>query len=332
MMRALVFERPLSLVVEERPEPEPGPGEVRLRVGAVGICGSDLHGYTGETGRRTPGMVMGHEIGGVLEETGAVATVHPVLFCGACSYCLAGSTELCVERRVIGVTPTLQGGFADAVCVPERNVVEVPGAHVEHAALVEPLAVALHAVRRGGVREGDRVFVAGAGTIGLVCLLAARREGAGEVLVSEPSAHRRSLAESFGATVLDPTELDVAEAVREATGGGAERALDAVGVSATADATLRATADDGTVVFVGMGLPRIDLDLYAIVVSERRIVGTFCYSERDFLDAAEWVASGELDLDRLIERRVGFDEVAGVFHRLAVGEDEAVKALLLTAA
>jgi 2-desacetyl-2-hydroxyethyl bacteriochlorophyllide A dehydrogenase len=331
-MRALVFERPLSLVVEERPEPEPRPGEVRLRVGAVGICGSDLHGYTGETGRRAPGMVMGHEIGALVEETGAVATVHPVLFCDACRYCRAGSTELCVERQVIGVTPALQGGFAEAICVPERNVVEVPGATVEEAAFVEPLAVALHAVRRGGVGEGDRVFVAGAGTIGLACLLAARREGAGEVFVSEPSAHRRGLAERLGATVLDPAELDVAEAVLEATGGGAERALDAVGVSATADATLRATAEDGTVVFVGMGLPRVELDLYAVVVAERRIVGTFCYSERDFLDAAAWVASGELDLDPLIERRAGFDEVAEVFHRLAVGEDDAVKALLVTGA
>jgi threonine dehydrogenase-like Zn-dependent dehydrogenase len=105
-----------------------------------------------------------------------------------------------------------------------------------------------------------------------------------------------------------------------------------VGVSATADATLRATAEDGTVVFVGMGLPRVELDLYAVVVAERRIVGTFCYSERDFLDAAAWVASGELDLDPLIERRAGFDEVAQVFHRLAVGEDDAVKALLVTGA
>jgi 2-desacetyl-2-hydroxyethyl bacteriochlorophyllide A dehydrogenase len=329
-MRALVFERPLSLVVEERPEPRPGPGEVRLRVEAVGICGSDLHGYTGETGRRAPGMVMGHEIGAVVEETGAVATVHPVLFCGACRYCRAGSTELCLERQVIGVTPSLQGGFADYICVPERNAVEVPGALAEHAALVEPLAVGLHAVRRGGVQPGDRVFVAGAGTIGLVCVLAALREGAADVLVSEPLEHRRALAASLGASVLDPAEVDVARAVGEATQGGVERALDAVGISATIRAALRATADDGTVVFVGMGLPAVELDLYAVVVNERRIVGTFCYSERDFLDAAAWVSSGALDLGRLIERRVGFDEVAAVFHRLAVGEDDAVKALLVT--
>lgn len=273
---------------------------------------------------------MGHEIGGVLEETGAVATVHPVLFCGSCRYCAAGKTELCLSRQVIGVTPALQGGFADYICVPERNAVEVPGARAEHAALVEPLAVGLHAARRGGVQPGDRVFVAGAGTIGLVCMLAALREGAADVFVSEPSAHRREIAASLGASVLDPAEGDVADAVREATGGGAERAFDAVGLSPTAAAALAATADDGTVVFVGMGLPRVELDLYAIVVNERRIVGTFCYSERDFLDAAAWVASGELDLDRLIERRVGFDEVAAVFHRLAVGEEDAVKALLVT--
>lgn len=329
-MRALVFDKPRSLVIEERPDPVPGDGEVRLRVGAVGLCGSDLHGYTGENGRRVPGMIMGHEIGATLDGGDRVVTVHPVLFCGRCRYCAAGRTEACVERRVIGVTPQLQGGFADYICVPERNVVEVPGASVEHAALVEPLAVGLHAARLAGVEPGDRVFIAGAGTIGLVCLLAARRLGAEEVFVGELSAHRREAAARFGATALDASSGTVPEQVREATGGGAERAFDAVGLSPTLADALAATADCGTVVLVGMGRPRIELDLLSVVVNQRRIVGTFCYSEQDFLDAAEWVASGTLDLDGLIERRAGFDEIAAVFHRLALGEDDAVKALLVT--
>jgi threonine dehydrogenase-like Zn-dependent dehydrogenase len=330
-MRALVFDKPRSLVVEERPDPEPAAGELRLRVRAVGVCGSDLHGYTGENGRRVPGMIMGHEIGATLDGTDDVVAVHPVLFCGGCNPCRAGHTEACRTRQVIGVTPHLQGGFADYICVRERNVVALPGATVEEAALVEPLAVGLHAARLAGIEDGDRVYIAGAGTIGLVCLLAAKRVGAAEIFVGELSEHRREVAAALGATVLDPGAGDVAEHVREATDGGVERAFDAVGISATLATSLGAAADYGTVVLVGMGRPTIELDLLSVVVNQRRIVGTFCYSERDFLDAAEWVCSGTLGLTRLVERRAGFDEIAGVFHRLAIGEDDAVKALLLTA-
>jgi 2-desacetyl-2-hydroxyethyl bacteriochlorophyllide A dehydrogenase len=335
-MRALVFGGPLTLQVEDRPIPEPGPGEVRLRVRAVGICGSDLHGYTGDTGRRAPGQIMGHEIGAVVEASdegppaGTVATVHPVLFCGECRMCRDGETSLCERRQVIGVTPTLQGGYADYICVPARNVVPVPAASVEHAALVEPLAVALHAARRGGVAPGADVLVTGAGTIGIACLLAARRDGAGRVFVSEPLAARRALAAELGATVIDPGTDDVVELVREGTGGGVDVALDAVGISSTVNAATAATRPGGAVVLVGMGRPRIDLDLFAVVVEERRLIGTFCYSERHFLETAEWVASGTLDLERVIQRRAGFDDVIPLFHRLAVGEDDATKALLVT--
>ena len=329
-MRALGFDGPSSLVVEEREEPAARQGETRLRVKAVGICGSDLHGYTGENGRRQFGMIIGHEIGAQVESTGDVVTVHPILFCDSCAQCLAGRTEACASRQVIGVTPTLQGGFADYICVPDRNIVPMPGASVEHAALVEPLAVDLHAVRVGGIGPGDRVVIVGGGTIGLVRALAAFREGAVEVFVSEPSEHRRAIAERLGAIPLDPTAMDVVSEVRERTGGGVRVALDAVGVTGTLDSALAVTSDLGTVVLVGMGRPRIELDLMALVVAQRRILGTFCYSEQDFLDAAEWVRRGTLNLDVLIERRAGFDEVAGVFHRLAVGEDDAVKALLVT--
>lgn len=336
-MRALVFGGPLSLRVEERPKPEPGPGDVLLRVRAVGICGSDLHGYTGDTGRRAPGQIMGHEIGAVVETSGeggppagAVATVHPVLFCGECAMCLRGETSLCERREVIGVTPTLQGGYADYMCVRARNVVAVPQASVEHAALVEPLAVALHAARRGGVERGATVVVMGAGTIGIACLLAAMRDGAERVVVSEPLEARRALAAELGAIVIDPASENVAARTREIAPGGVDVALDAVGISDTVNAAAAATRPGGAVVLVGMGKPRIDLDLFAVVVEERRLVGTFCYSERHFLETAEWVASGTLDLDRVIQRRAGFDEVVPLFHRLAVGEDDATKALLVT--
>lgn len=338
-MRALVFGGPLSLSVEERPLPEPVPGEVRLRIDAVGVCGSDLHGYTGDTGRRHPGQIMGHEIGATVDvgaagglPEGARATVHPVLFCGHCRYCVRGETNLCLTRQVIGVNPELQGAFADFMVVPAVNVIPVPDAPAEHAAMVEPLAVALHGARRGEVRPGDSVLVTGGGAIGVACLLAALREGAERVFLSEPLAARRELAESLGAIVLDPAQVDVAEAVVEATGGGADVALEAVGLTPTIEAAVRSTRRDGAVVLVGMGRPRVELDLFSVVVEERRLVGTFCYSERDFVETAEWVAGGIPALDRVIQRRAGFDDMVPLFHRLAVGEDDATKAVLVTAA
>ena len=336
-MRALVFGGPLVLAVEERPTPEPGPGEVRLHIDAVGVCGSDLHGYTGDTGRRHPGQIMGHEIGATVDVAadgsppeGARATVHPVLFCGKCRYCLRGETNLCVTRQVIGVNPELQGAFADYMVVPAINVIPVPDAPSEHAAMVEPLAVALHAARRGGVTPGDTVLVTGGGAIGIASLLAAKREGAERVFLSEPLAHRRELAESLGAIVLDPAAVDVADAMMDATDGGADVALEAVGLAPTIDAAVRSTRRDAAVVMVGMGLPRIELDLFAVVVEERRLIGTFCYSQADFIETAEWVAAGIPELDRVIQRRAGFDDMVPLFHRLALGQDDATKAVLVT--
>jgi len=336
-MRALVFGGPLDLSVQERPRPEPAPGEVLLRINAVGVCGSDLHGYTGDTGRRHPGQIMGHEIGATVEvaadggpAVGAPVTVHPVLFCGHCRFCRSGATNLCMTRSVIGVNPDLQGAFADYMVVPAQNVIPVPDAPAEHAALVEPLAVALHAARRGGVRPGDRVLVTGGGTIGIACVLAAFHEGAETVYLSEPLEHRRGLAAAVGAIVLDPADGDVADRVLDATDGGAEVALEAVGLTPTVDAAIRGTRRDGAVVMVGMGRPRVDLDLFAVVVEERRLSGTFCYSEADFRETAAWVSSGALDLEPIIERRAGFDEMVPLFHRLALGLDDATKAVLMT--
>jgi threonine dehydrogenase-like Zn-dependent dehydrogenase len=274
-------------------------------------------------------MIMGHEIGAVDEATGVVVSVHPMLFCDACDHCRSGETGLCEHREVIGVAPHIQGGFADYISVPRRNVVPMPGVSPEHAALVEPLAVGLHAARIGQIAAGDRTVVVGGGTIGLVSLLAAKRRGADRVVVVEPSAHRRAVAETLGATTVDPTGADVVAAVAELVGDGVPCAIDAVGISASLQTALDVTARNGAVVLLGMGRPRIELDLMAVVVLQRRILGAFCYSEQDFLDAAAWVREGSLPLETLIERRVGFDEIAIVFDRLATGEDEAVKALLI---
>lgn len=330
-MRVVAVGPGQTLEVREVDEPTPEEGGVVIDVAACGICGSDLHMLP--SGVLPEGAVLGHEL------AGTVAAIGPGVEGWAegdrvCVYPFAPVDRLDIPLAMssglgLGIN---DGGYAERIACDAAMLWRLPDRiELDHGALVEPLAVGLHAARLAGVEPGDRVFVAGAGTIGLVCLLAARRLGAEEVFVGELSPHRREVAARLGATVLDAGTGTVPEQVREATGGGVERAFDAVGLSPTLADALAATADCGTVVLVGMGRPRIELDLLSVVVNQRRIVGTFCYSERDFRDAAAWVASGTLELDLLIERRAGFDEIAIVFHRLALGEDDAVKALLVTA-
>ncbi|MGH3500648.1 MAG: zinc-dependent alcohol dehydrogenase, partial [Nocardioidaceae bacterium] len=182
-MRALVLRDFGDLTVEARPDPVPGPGEALVRITATGICGSDLHGFTGESGRRAPGQVMGHETVATVHTAsgtggppaGSVVTVNPVLYCGRCPTCRAGREQACPDKKVIGVHPEVSSAFAELMAVPARNLVELPGTMpVEYGALVEPLAVGYHALRRGDCGSGDTVLVVGAGPIGQACVLAAR--------------------------------------------------------------------------------------------------------------------------------------------------------------
>jgi threonine dehydrogenase-like Zn-dependent dehydrogenase len=188
-MRALVLEDWGKLVVAHHPDPVFGERDVLLEVIATGICGSDLHGYTGENGRRRPGQVMGHEtVGRVIAHGSGVdpgllrvaMTINPVIGCGACGRCRAGRPQLCADRTVIGVAPERPAAFAELLAVPADNLVALPSElPVEYGALVEPLAVGYHAVRRAPVRSGDTVLVIGGGPIGQACVLAAHREGPG---------------------------------------------------------------------------------------------------------------------------------------------------------
>src|SRR5690606_30027862 len=175
-VRALVFHGPWELGVEERPDPVAGAGEVVLKVVATGICGSDVHGYTGENGRRFPGQVMGHETVARVHELGAdvtelapgdLVTVHPVLSCGTCPACVAGRDHRCPTKKVVGVAPEVSSAFADYLVVPAKNAVRLPESMpVEYGALVEPLSVGYHAVVRSAPTERDRVLVVGGGPIG----------------------------------------------------------------------------------------------------------------------------------------------------------------------
>jgi threonine dehydrogenase-like Zn-dependent dehydrogenase len=330
-MKALVLRDFGDLAVVDRPDPECGPGQVLLRVAATGICGSDLHGYTGRTGRREPGQVMGHETVGRVAATGTgvhgieigtLATVNPVLSCGRCAACAAGREQSCPTKTVIGVDPTITSAFAQYLAVPAGNVVPLAEAvPADYGALVEPLAVAYHALRRGGCLAEDRVLIVGGGPIGQSAVLAARRLGVATVLVSEPDPARRELCRALGAEVVEPGDLGTA--VR------ATLAVDAVGTGDSLTDALAGTEPGARVVLVGMHTPEVTLPAYAVSTAERSIIGSFCYSAEDSRTTAAWAGTVSAELAVLIEDRVPLSAAPAAFAELAKGSAAAGKVLVV---
>ena len=336
-MRALVFHGPWQMTVEDRPEPPVGATDTLVEVIATGICGSDLHGYTGENGRRHPGQVMGHEtVGRVLEDrtgthrVGGLVTVNPVLGCRSCPKCAQGMPHRCPSRRVIGVDPAISAAFAERMAVPAHNIVPLPdGTPAEVGSLIEPLAVGYHAIAQGGPVP-DTVYVVGGGPIGQAAAIAARRVGSSTVVVAELAPARRGLLTRLGFIAVDP-ERQSAEEVKETLGGPPELVIDAVGTSRTLRDALDISALGGRIVLVGMGTPTVEFAAYAVSTGERSIIGSFSYDEAAFRDTAVWAAAHAADLDPLIERRIGLAEAPGAFRSLAEGTLAASKILVYPA-
>lgn len=339
-MRVLELKEFHQLVVADRAEPKAGPGEVLIDIVATGICGSDIHGYTGENGRRIPGQVMGHETVGHISAIGAgtesyglsvgqPVTFNPLISCDACDACTAGQQQHCPKRTVIGVNPSIVSAFAEQVVVPAANVVPLsPETPIVYGALIEPLAVAFHAVRRARIGSGHKVLVIGGGPIGQSVILAALQEGAARVLVSEMDPARRALCERLGATALDPAAAPLDEQVRPAFGALADTTVDAVGIRPTLAGALEATKFGGVVSLVGMGSPELGFNAYRVSTEEREIVGSFCYNNQDFRDAAAWVDQGSPVLAELISREVPMEDADAAFAGLASADGTAGKVLV----
>lgn len=337
-MKALVLHDFHDLRVEDRPTPRAGPGEVLIRIIATGICGSDFHGFTGDNGRRVPGQVMGHETVGrvagigayMLEDwiEGQLVTINPVIACGKCKACSEGKEQHCITKKVIGVDPSIVSAFAEFMSVPETNVVpladDVPP---ECGALIEPLAVANHAVHRAQVTPRDSVLIIGGGPIGQSVVLAALRLGVSQVFVSEPDSRRRALCEKLGASTFSPTDGPISEQVNSGP-GPFDVVIDAVGMSATMNDALESSVLNGRIVLVGMAGPRIDLSSYAISTSERVILGSFTYSADEFREMADWISTKPAEAALLIEKQVALTEANDAFAKLAAGTDFAGKVLV----
>lgn len=337
-MKALVYEGPWQMPLREVPEPEPGPGEVVVSVRAVGVCGSDVHGYTGSTGRRFPPMIMGHEFAGVVEAVGNAVSgrkkgdrvvVQPLITCGECANCRAGMPNVCTNRTGLGMMD-VNGAYAEAVSVLPQQLFDVPeGVAWEHAALVEPLSVSLHAVNRTPIELMDTVVILGAGTIGLFALLGARLKGAGTIIVSDLSAHRRGKAKQMGADItVNPAEEDLAAVVKRIAGpAGAPVVIEAVGIGITAKQSIELVKPGGNVTWIGNSHPTVEVPMQKIVTQEVTLRGAYGFTV-EFERSIEAIRSGRVDVGQIIEMTAPLEAGPGIVDDLAHGRTEAIKVIL----
>jgi L-iditol 2-dehydrogenase len=338
-MKALVYEGAWQMTLRDMEPPQPGPEDVIVAVRAVGVCGSDVHGYMGVTGRRIPPVVMGHEFGGVVTAIGQAVTrakvgdqvvVQPIITCGRCANCRAGLPNICLNRSGLGMMST-DGAMAEQVRVPEQLLYPLPaGMRWEQAALVEPLAVALRAVNQTPLTLMGSLVVIGAGTIGLLTVLAARLRGAGQVIVTDLSPHRLELARRLGADhVVDVRHQDPFEVVRAQTGGqGAQAVIEAVGVGASVRQSLAVVRTGGHITWIGNSQPEVEINMQQVVTRELTIRGTYAFNE-EFGRALEAISTGRVDVTPLIERTAPLAEGPQLIHDLAKGTLEAAKVVLL---
>ena len=322
--------------------PRPADDELLVRVRSVGICGSDIHGYDGSTGRRIPPVIMGHEASGEVVEAGARCerfaagdrvTFDSTLNCGECSYCRRGRINLCTGRRVLGVSCDeyrQNGAFAEYVVVPERATYRLPDAvSFDHGAMVEPVSIAVHAVNLTPRTVGDSVLVVGAGLIGLLTVQVLRSAGYGPIIVSDIAEERLAKARELGADItLDARSTDVPAAVVEASGGlGAASAIDAVGSEVSADAAIHSVRRGGFITLVGNLSPKIAVPLQYIVNRELTVQGS-CASSGEYPACLDLIERGAIDLDGMISERIGLEEGAKWFERLHAGAPEVFKVIM----
>ncbi|HYR95645.1 MAG TPA: alcohol dehydrogenase catalytic domain-containing protein [Candidatus Binatus sp.] len=327
-MRAAVYTGERTIAVEERETPRPGPGQVLIAVDYCGICGTDLHAVFDGWGRT--GAILGHEYSGRIAalgpgvggwSVGEPVTAEPGLVCGRCRFCAGGRPSLCTEYLAALLRGDWPGAFAERVLVDARQLHRIPpGLDARAAALTEPLAVALHAIGRSGVREGERALVTGAGPLGCLHVAALKAMGVAEVAVSEPSPARRAAAIGAGADqALAPEELVVPPPFADV-----EHPFDVVlecsGKPAAFAAGLAQLRPGGTLVIVGTGLVPPELEHNRVLLKELVVTGALNYDASGFEDALALLASGRLPLDALIARDdVPLADIMPAMERLAAG-------------
>lgn len=341
-MKALLLSEYKNLHMAEIPAPELAADELLVRVAACGICGSDVHGYDGSSGRRIPPLVMGHEAAGSVVARGTACqkfavgdrvTFDSTVYCGECVFCMRGQVNLCEERQVLGVSCgeyRRMGAFAELVAIPERIAYRLPDAlSFAEAAMLEAVSVAMHAVRLTPPEPGDTALVIGAGMIGALTAQAARGYGYAQVIVADLDADRLKLMRELGFEhTLQATGEELLRQVQARTGGlGADAVFEAVGKNDTVKVAIDCARKGGRVTLIGNVTPEVTLPLQKVVSRELRLQGSAA-SSGEYPEAMEWMTRGTIQVKPLISALAPLDEGADWFARLYGREAGLMKVIL----
>ena len=341
-MKAMLLSEYKKLAITDMPTPQIADDEVLVRVRACGICGSDIHGYDGSTGRRIPPLVMGHEAAGEIERIGAGVkgfgagdrvTFDSTVSCGRCDYCKAGQINLCDNRMVLGVSCgdyRRHGAFAEYVAVPERILYKLPGnLPFERAALIEAVSVAVHAVGLKVPAPSEHVLVVGCGMIGLLVIQVLRARGCTNIIVVDVDAGRMALARTFGAAhALNGKDPETLGAIRKLTADqGADVSFEVVGSTETLLTAIRGVRKGGSVVLIGNVKPTVDLPLQEVVSRQLTLLGS-CASSGEYPECIDLMASGAVDVKPLISLTAPLEDGPGLFERLHRGGEGLMKVVL----
>jgi L-iditol 2-dehydrogenase len=339
-MKALLLSEYKQLEIVNLPVPVPGPREVLVQVAACGICGSDVHGYDGSSGRRIPPVIMGHEAAGTIAAIGSEVhglaegdrvTFDSTTYCGQCEFCRRGEVNLCNDRQVIGVSCAefkRDGAFAEYVTVPAHIVYRLPDSlSFAEAAMLEAVSVALHAVRISELAGGETALVIGAGMIGLLVLQAARTAGCSRVFVGDVDATRLKLAADLGADGAIKAD-EILQRIHENTAGrGVDVVFEAVGRNETVAAAIDCVSKGGKVTLIGNIAPEVSMPLQKVVTRQIRLQGS-CASAGEYPQAIELISTGKIKVGPLITAIAPLSDGPVWFQRLYEREPNLMKVIL----
>jgi (R,R)-butanediol dehydrogenase/meso-butanediol dehydrogenase/diacetyl reductase/L-iditol 2-dehydrogenase len=343
-MKALLMEEYKKLKYTDFPDPKIEDGrDLLVRIKAVAICGSDVHGFDGSTGRRKPPIVMGHEAAGEIIGAGSAVrnfkkgdriTFDSTISCGSCYFCGIGQVNLCDHRMVLGVSCDdyrRHGCFAEYVVIPEHIAVPLPqGLSYEEAACTEPVGVAAHAIRNTPISMNDTVAVVGSGLIGNLAIQLLKVSVSGKIIALDTDPSRRDVAKSFGAdAVLDPADPELDKKIKELTGGrGVDRVIEAVGATAPIKTAISIVRKGGSVTLVGNVSPSVDIPLQSVVSREIRLQGS-CAIAGEYPIALDLMGRKKIDVKPLISAKAPLSEGEAWMNKLYNREGNLLKVVLI---
>jgi 2-desacetyl-2-hydroxyethyl bacteriochlorophyllide A dehydrogenase len=339
-MKAVVYYAPKDLRFEEVETPKIKQNEVMINVAATGICGSDLAKYHGE--RIVPPMIMGHELSGIVLNTGKEiknfktgdrVTVDPIIFCGKCEFCKNGFTNICLNKRHLGVLDTT-GSMAEYIVVPEKLVYGIPDEiSYEVAAMIEPLTVAINAVNKSPEIEDKNILIVGAGTIGLLILQVIKIGKPKNIFISDINPTRLNFAKKAGADItIDVNSKDLIETINKNTDNkGIDISFEAVGLSSTVQQAMSVLKRKGTCVWIGNLEKMINIDMQQIVLNELNVHGSYGHVYGDFDKAIKILANKDIriNLENMITRRVALSDAAKIFKEMDKSIGDIIKIILV---